>query len=103
MLFTVLAGLITSSLLIPFGKLIKTKWSILLPFIPVVLFLFYVMHVPSIAEGTNFVQRANWVPSLGVNLDFRLDGLSLLFALLISVVVTSILFLFRHYFYDLIN
>src|SRR5690606_26011265 len=97
MLFTVLAGLITSSLLIPFGKLIKTKWSILLPFIPVVLFLFYVMHVPSIAEGTNFVQRVNWVPSLGVNLDFRLDGLSLLFALLITGVGTAIFFYGRTY------
>lgn len=97
MLFTVLAGLITSSVLIPFGKLIKTKWSILLPFIPVVLFLFYVMHVPSIAEGTNFVQRVNWVPSLGVNLDFRLDGLSLLFALLITGVGTAIFFYGRTY------
>src|SRR5690606_17910728 len=84
MLFTVLTGLITSSLLVPFGKFMKTKWSILLPFIPVALFLFYLWHVPLVANGTNVIQHLEWVPSLGINLDFRLNGLSLLFALLIT-------------------
>lgn len=97
MLFTVLTGLITSSLLIPFGKLIKTKWSFLLPLIPVILFLFYLFHVPAIAGGTNFVQHLDWVPSLGINLDFRLDGLSLLFALLITGIGTAIFFYGRTY------
>ncbi len=97
MLFTVLTGLITSSLLIPFGKLIKTKWSFLLPLIPVVLFLFYLGHVPRVASGTNFVQHLDWVPTLGINLDFRLDGLSLLFALLITGVGTAIFFYGKSY------
>ncbi|HLT88993.1 MAG TPA: putative monovalent cation/H+ antiporter subunit A [Sphingobacterium sp.] len=97
MLFTVLTGLITSSLLVPFGKLIKTKWSILLPFIPVILFLFYLWHVPVIANGTNVIQHLDWVPSLGVNFDFRLDGLSLLFALLITGIGTAIFFYGRSY------
>lgn len=97
MLFTVLTGLITSSLLVPFGKLMKTKWSILLPLIPVILFLFYLWHVPVIANGTNVVQHLSWVPSLGVNFDFRLDGLSLLFALLITGIGTAIFFYGRSY------
>ncbi|MFD1769709.1 hydrogen gas-evolving membrane-bound hydrogenase subunit E [Sphingobacterium suaedae] len=97
MLFTVLTGLITSSLLIPFGKLIKTKWSILLPFIPVLLFLFYALHVPTVAGGTNLLQHLPWVPTLGANLDFRLDGLSLLFALLITGIGTAIFFYGRSY------
>lgn len=97
MLFTVLTGLITSSLLIPFGKLIKTKWSLLLPLIPVLLFIFYLLHIPTIAGGTNLVQHLDWVPSLGVNLDFRLDGLSLLFALLITGIGTAIFFYGRTY------
>lgn len=90
MLFTVLTGLITSSLLVPFGKFIRTKGSIILPFIPVLLFLFYVLHVPSVAGGTNFTQNIPWVPSLGANLDFRLDGLSLLFSLLITGIGSAI-------------
>lgn len=97
MLFTVLTGLITSSLLIPFGKFMKTKWSILLPFIPVILFLFYLWHVPVVANGTNIIQHLDWVPSLGINLDFRLDGLSLLFALLITGIGTAIFFYARTY------
>src|SRR5690606_27605636 len=97
MLFTVLTGLITSSLLVPFGKIIKTKWSILLPFIHVILFLFYLWHVPVVATGTTITQHLSSVPSLAVKFDFRLDGLSLLFALLISGIWTGIFFYGRSY------
>ncbi|MGO1244024.1 MAG: putative monovalent cation/H+ antiporter subunit A [Sphingobacterium sp.] len=97
MLFTVLTGLIISCLLIPFGNIIKTKWSILLPLIPVILFLYYLLQIPAITLGTNVLQHVSWVPSLGVNLDFKLDGLSLLFALLITGIGTGIFFYARTY------
>lgn len=97
MLFTVLTGLITSSLLIPFGKFIKTKWSIVLPLIPVFLFIFYALHISAVAGGTEFYQHIPWVPSMGANLDFRLDGLSLLFALLITGIGTAIFVYGRTY------
>src|SRR5690606_40813410 len=97
MLFTVLTGLITSSLLVPFGKIIKTKWSILLPVIPITLFLFFLWHVPVVANGTNVMQHLPWVPTLGVNFDFRLDGLSLLFALFITGIGTVIFYFFCTY------
>ena len=97
MLFTVLTGLITSSLLIPFGKFIKTKWSILLPLIPVILFLYYLLQLPAVVLGSNTLQHVSWVPSLGLNLDFKLDGLSLLFALLITGIGTAIFFYARTY------
>lgn len=97
MLFTVLTGLITSSLLVPFGKLIKTKWSLMLPFIPVLLFTYYVLHVSSVAAGTVFTQSIAWVPSLGINFDLRLDGLSLLFCLLITGIGAGIFFYARTY------
>ncbi|NQD69512.1 putative monovalent cation/H+ antiporter subunit A [Sphingobacterium shayense] len=97
MLFTVLTGLITSSLLIPFGKFIKTKWSILLPLIPVILFLYYLLQLPAVVLGSNYLQHVNWVPSLGLNLDFKLDGLSLLFALLITGIGSAIFFYARSY------
>ena len=44
-----------------------------------------------IAAGETFHVRHDWVPSLGVNLSFTLDGLSLLFALLISGVGALVL------------
>ncbi|MEJ5052915.1 hydrogen gas-evolving membrane-bound hydrogenase subunit E [Sphingobacterium sp. MYb382] len=97
MLFTVLTGLITSSLFVPFGKLIKSKWSILLPFIPVLLFLYFVLHISAVSGGTNFVQSVPWVPSLGINFDLRLDGLALLFSLLITGIGAAIFFYARTY------
>lgn len=84
MLFTVLSGLITSSLLILFGRYLKPKWNVLLAILPLLLFLYYLRYIPEISEGKTFVQQISWIPSLGINLDFRLDGLSLLFSLLIT-------------------
>ncbi len=46
----------------------------------------FAAQVPTIASGKATALLLPWVPSLGIDLAFRLDGLSLLFALLISVV-----------------
>jgi len=84
MLFTVLSGLITSGLLIPFGKFFRSKWSAVLAILPIVLFIFFASHIPAVSNGNIIYQHLNWVPSLKINFDFRLDGLSLLFSLLIT-------------------
>ncbi|WP_104383874.1 putative monovalent cation/H+ antiporter subunit A [Sphingobacterium sp. HMA12] len=92
MLFTVLSGLITSSLIVPFGRFLKTKWGFILAFLPVLLFLYFTKFVVPIGQGSYFVQSTAWVPSLGINLDFKLDGLSLLFTLLITGIGACIFF-----------
>ncbi|WP_286850157.1 MULTISPECIES: putative monovalent cation/H+ antiporter subunit A [Sphingobacterium] len=92
MLFTVLSGLITSSLIVPFGRFLKTKWGFILAFLPVLLFLYFTQYIVPIGQGSYFVQSTSWVPSLGINLDFKLDGLSLLFALLITGIGSCIFF-----------
>jgi multicomponent Na+:H+ antiporter subunit A len=97
MLLTVLAGLLTSIFIIPFGKIIKSKWSILLMLLPLGLFIYYLRLVPNVSLGEIFLQSTSWIPSLGVNLDFKLDGLSLLFALLITGVGTAVYFYARTY------
>lgn len=66
--------------------------------VPAVIFIYFAQNI-----GTKFRildEHTNWIPSLGVNFDFHLDGLSLLFALLISgigalVVLYSIFYLNR--------
>ncbi len=40
-------------------------------------------HLPAILAGQTLTSRIDWLPRLGLNANFRLDGLSLLFALLI--------------------
>ena len=77
MLFTILFGFLSTLLLVPLGHKIKSKWSMVLPLIPASLFLYYLAYVPAVAAGSTFSQMIDWVPSLGVNFDFRLDGLSL--------------------------
>ena len=97
MLLTVLSGLLLSCLIVIFGKYIKSRWSIVLPLLPLALFIFYIIQTPLISSGNNLLQKISWVPSLGVNFDFNLDGLSLLFSLLITGIGTAIFFYARAY------
>lgn len=46
---------------------------------------------PAIFAGSTLLQRWEWLPELGLNLSFRLDGLALLFGLLISGIGTLII------------
>jgi len=66
-----------------------TGW--LLALIPLGLVVYFVSHAQLVASGGVLQESYPWVPALGVNLSFRLDGLSLLFALLITGVGALIL------------
>ncbi len=97
MLLTVLSGLIFSIVLIFFGRQFKAKWSILLPILPTLLFIYFATQIPIISAGKSLVQHIDWVPTLGVNFDFHLDGISLLFSLLITGIGACIFFYGRAY------
>lgn len=90
MLFTVLLGFLVACLLVPFGKYIRNNKSVLLSIIPAFLFLFFLRSIPEISSGKVLFESTPWVPALGVNLSFRLDGLSLLFALMITGIGTLV-------------
>jgi multicomponent Na+:H+ antiporter subunit A len=97
MLFIILIGLITSCLLTPLGKYFRSGRSILLTAVPVVLFCYFVSHIPAISAGNLLFESSRWVPSLGINFDFRLDGLSLMFSLLITG-IGSLIFIYASYY-----
>ena len=59
------------------------------------LWLIPVMGVPF--AGETLIQRIAWIPGAGVDLVFRLDGLSLLFALLI-IGIGLLVILYAHYY-----
>ena len=46
-------------------------------------------HMGHVADGGVVTSRIAWLPQAGVDLALRLDGLSLLFGLLISVIGTA--------------
>lgn len=59
-----------------------TGW--LLAIFPLALFAYFLSYIDAVAAGNVVRVSYPWVPSLGINLSFYLDGLSLLFAFLIS-------------------
>ena len=61
--------------------------------LPVVLFVWFCTMIPAVSGGEILVWETAWLPQLGVDLDFVVDGLSLLFALLITG-IGAFIFLF---------
>lgn len=90
MLSVILSGLFVSFLLVPFGRIFRSKWSITLAILPALIFTYFAGHIPLISKGEVLYESFKWVPSLSINFDVKLDGLSLLFSLLISGIGTLI-------------
>jgi multicomponent Na+:H+ antiporter subunit A len=64
--------------------------------LPLSLFIYFFSWIPGLADGA-IVIGYQWIPSYGINLDFRIDGLSLLFALLITGIGTLVFFYSTYY------
>lgn len=62
----------------------------ILALVPLAGFIWFAVQIPAVAGGAVLLESTRWVPALGVELAFRLDGLSLLFALLICGIGTFI-------------
>lgn len=66
----------------------RAAW--LLAVAPLGLFLQFLGFLPQIGDGARLTAGVSWVPSFAVNFSVAMDGLSLLFALLISGIGTLI-------------
>ncbi len=84
MLIALLTGFIFSFFLVFSGKYFKGKLAILSSLVPLGLFIYFIQFIGQISRGEIVSKSYEWVPSLGVNLGFTLDGISLLFVLMIS-------------------
>src|SRR5690606_1747352 len=90
-----------ATILIPFlykklGSRIHTGWFVV--FVPLIIFVSLLMYIPDIANGDTISTSMQWIPSLGINLDLYVDGLALMFGLIISgigilVVIYSIFYM----------
>lgn len=77
-------------------KSIHTGWFVLI--LPILLFTYFIQMLHITSNGRTLFSQAEWIPSLGMNFTVYVDGLSLLFALLITgigalVVLYSIFYL----------
>ncbi len=93
MLLAILSGFILALSLPLIGKYVKGKLAVALSALPVGLFCYFISFMPEVAAGRELQFFYNWVPSLGVHLSFTLDGLALLFTLLITG-IGSLVFLY---------
>lgn len=59
--------------------------------VPFALFIYFASLVPVVAGGEVLRSGYAWLPGLGINLSFRIDGLSILFALLITGIGTLVM------------
>ncbi|MGX4669665.1 Na+/H+ antiporter subunit A [Cerasibacillus sp. JNUCC 74] len=96
MLFAVLIPLLIACFIPALSKL-KTKihTGIFVFFVPFFIFIYFASFI-----GTDFspvMEQYNWIPSLGINFDLYLDGLSLLFVLLISGIGALVVFYSIYY------
>ncbi|MBX0316017.1 Na+/H+ antiporter subunit A [Planococcus glaciei] len=75
---------------------IHTGWFVLV--VPLILFIYYATQLPTTMDGGTLVSEFQWIPSLDLSFIAYLDGLSLLFSLLITgigslVVLYSVFYL----------
>src|SRR5690625_3492160 len=63
-------------------------WFVL--FIPALLFILFCRKIPTVANGKTYMYETNWIPSFDINFITSLDGLSLIFGLLITGIGTLV-------------
>lgn len=93
MLVAVLLGFIHACILIPAGRFLKGKVAVLNAAIPIGLFVYFCSFIPQVTSAQIIQSNYKWIPSFGVDLNFTLDGLSLIFVLLITG-IGSLVFLY---------
>lgn len=74
------------------GPLLRSKLAWITGFFPLGLFIWFLTKVPLISGGQAIMTSLPWAPSLGVDLRFYLDGLSLIFALMITGIGALVFF-----------
>lgn len=93
MLGAVLLGFLFSLFLVFAGTYFRGKLAVVSSIIPISLFIYFLSFIPEISSGEVIYETYKWIPSFGVNLSFTLDGLALLFTLMITG-VGSLVFLY---------
>ncbi len=78
----------------------KTAQTALTTGAMLLLFIAFIGYFPYVEGNQNVSRTIEWMPELGINASFYLDGLSLLFSLIISGIGAIIFFYSGYYFED---
>src|SRR5690606_41924971 len=83
---------VVAFLILFLGNLFHPKYYRFLAVFPLILFLYFGYFLINLQKESSLLLHYKWIPSLGINLDFKLDGFSLLFSLRITGLGTLIFF-----------
>lgn len=97
MLIAVILGFVFALLVPFFSKLSRKVIPFLYSLLPISLFVYFLQNLGQVKSQGHILFRYEWVPSIGVDLSFRLDGLSLLFALMITG-IGALVFIYTIYY-----
>lgn len=84
MLVVVFLGFFVALGILAFGQLFKQRLANWLFLLPTGFFIYFLTFLPGVLAGKDYFFKNKWVSSLGVHLDFKLDGLAMLFVLMIT-------------------
>ncbi|MDR5897994.1 putative monovalent cation/H+ antiporter subunit A [Halomonas vilamensis] len=91
MQFAVLFGFVLAASSPLLNRRFADRTSLVLALFPALLAIWLLSHAPAVISEGALLLEWSWVPSLGISLTFMLDGLSLLFGLLISIIGACVL------------
>ncbi|PAU76258.1 putative monovalent cation/H+ antiporter subunit A [Halomonas salipaludis] len=91
MQLAVLSGFVLAAFAPLLQRWCGARTSLVLALYPAALALWLLTQLPAVMGGEVLVFSLEWVPALGMSLTFLLDGLSMLFALLITVIGAFVL------------
>jgi multicomponent Na+:H+ antiporter subunit A len=97
MIVAILLGFIFSAFTPLFRKFAPKAFPLLFSSLPLILFIYFISQLHFIYGGDFRLETHSWIPKLGINLDFRLDGLSMLFSLMITGIGTLVFFYTKYY------
>ena len=91
MLLAVLSGFILAMFAPSLKHFFGYRAGWLLAILPAAIFVYFLSQYDQVMANKAIFEYHPWIPSIGINLTFYLDGISLLFALLISGIGTFIM------------
>ncbi|HBY87909.1 MAG TPA: monovalent cation/H+ antiporter subunit A, partial [Colwellia sp.] len=92
-LLSLLGSIISSTT----GKLSRNQSTALTLLTPIIALAFAISLAPAVFAGDVIRQTISWIPLLGIDIAFRLDGLALLFVFMILGIGILVIFYARYY------
>ncbi len=92
MFIAVISGFIVAFIAPAVSRMSRKYAGTFLSLLPLGLFIYFASFIPEVSSGTVYFSNYQWVPSLGIGIDLYLDGLSLIFSLIITGVGWAVFF-----------